>query len=227
MTTLAQLRGQVRLALADETTWPDATLDAYIAAGIRLYAAHFPRRQRAALTLAAGQQVYDLPGGYGLQAVVRVEYPAAAQPARCLAWADEDAAIFRMGGAVYAARGMSEDPASESAASGQIVFAEPVRDGETAIVDYLTGHALPAAGDALLTVPDAHLEAVTAYVQYAAQWQAVVAAEADVSADGGLALGLLKDAAAQAWQHYKEVLDRLAWLGPTFQPPVALPVWEL
>jgi len=226
MTTLAQLRGQVRLALADETTWPDAALDAYIAAGIRLYSAHFPRRQRAALTLAAGQQVYDLPGGYGLQAVVRVEYPAAARPARCLAWADEDAAVFRAGGPVYAVRGVAEDPAPEGVLTGRIVFAEQVHDGESAIVEYLTGHALPATGDALLTVPDAHLEAITAYVQYAALWQAVVAAEADVSTDGGLALGLLKDTAAQAWQHYRDVLDRLAWLGPAFQTPLALPVWE-
>ncbi|OQA43203.1 MAG: hypothetical protein BWY52_01954 [Chloroflexi bacterium ADurb.Bin325] len=221
MPTLAQVRAALRLALADETTWPDSTLDAYIAAGIRLYSAHFPRWQRTELALVAGQQTYDLPGGDGLQAVVRVELRAAGRPPRSLAWADEDAAIFRAGGPVYAVRG-----AGEEAGPGQLVLAGPVHDGETASVDCLTMHALPAEDDARLSVPDAHLEAITAYVQYAAQQQAAIAAEAGAAADGGLALGLLKDAAAQAWQRYKEVLDRLAWLGPTFQPPVALPVWE-
>lgn len=224
MTTLGELRAEVRLTLADAATWPDATLDAYIAAGIRLYSAHFPRPRRAALELTPGQQVYDLPGGEGLHAVLRVELARDGEPAHCLAAADEDSTAFRAGEPVYAVRGVGETDAL-----GQLVFAEPVVAGMSATVEYLASHPLPAAGDdtAQLTVPDAHLEAITAYVRFAAYEQLVAGETQNVSTDSGLALSPLRDTAHQAWLYTKDVLDRLLWLGPGYQPPVSLPVWEL
>lgn len=221
MTTLGDLRAELGLTLGDTTTWPNSTVDAYIAAAIRLYSAHYPLRRRTALVLTAGQQAYNLPGGDSLQAVIQVEFPAGARPVRVLTPAGEDSTLFHAGAPVYAVRG------PEAAGLGQIVFAETVCAGQGAIVEYLTNHPIPSADNAVLTVPDIHLEAITAYVQAAAHWQLVDAAAAGDGGDTGLLLNQLQDTARAAWLRYREVLDRLVWLGPGYQPPVPLPVWEL
>ncbi len=215
MTTLAQLRGQVRLALADETTWPDAAFACRTSwPASRLYSARTS-------TLAARD-------GAGRRAARPMTCPAAMgcrpwcassirprRPARCLTWADEDAAIFRMGGPVYAVRGVAEDPAQAADFSRQIVFAELVCDGEMAIVDYLTGHA--ACGGH--SPSRMHTWALRLMCS-TAQWRAVVAAgpmsarmaawRSACSGRGGPGLAALQGGARSAG------LAR-----PTFQPPVA------
>ena len=42
--TLAELRGLIRLTLTSADRWPDATVDAWVRASIRLYGAHFGER---------------------------------------------------------------------------------------------------------------------------------------------------------------------------------------
>jgi hypothetical protein len=224
--TLADVRAIVRGTQSDATAWPDAMIDGYIAQAIRFYSAHFPRRWRHELTLATGTQSYDLPNGHALQAVLSVEYPAGQEPPRYLTPVAEWSAAFQAGAAVYAVRGIGDDVTPEAdSAAGRIVFAEPVSDGESAVIEYLAGHVAPAAGDdtAIVTVPAAHLEAITAYVEFATHLE-LETDEALTVANTSVVLSQLGEQARRAWNRYKEVMDRLAWLGSN-PACVPLPAW--
>lgn len=110
--TRGELRGLIRLTVASVERWPDATLDAWIAAGLRLYGAHFGER------------------------------------------------------------------------------------------------ALPAGDADPVDVPETHLEALTAYVDFAAarELQMEAAAQADPAT---IAVASLGDQARRAWSRYKDVIDQL------------------
>lgn len=212
---LSELRALVRLTCQDAIAWPNATLDAFIGDAIRFYSAEYPRLWRHEITLATGTPAYDLPGGHGLQGIVSVEYPTGEHPAQILdrveAWSD----AFANGAAVYALRGVHDDVAPESdAVAGQIVFADTVATGETAIVSYLGTHSIPAVGDddAVITVPDAHLEAITAFVEFRAHWE-LETGEALTVSSVSVVLSQLGEEARRAWNRYREVMDRLSWLG--------------
>ncbi len=227
--TLGELRELLRLTLTDADQWPDATLDRWTRAAIRLYSAHFPRRVWAALELAAGEQAYTLPGAVSSAGVISVRYPAEAEPPRFLRYASEWSAAFASGAAVYAVRGVADE---EIEAAGYIVFAEPVHDGETAVVEYWGQHPAPLPGgdpptDAPLTVPEPHVEALVAYVEFAALYE-LTSAEAGVT-DGAaegvtIVLSQLGEEARRAWNRYKEVMDRLLYL-PAPNGGVGQPVW--
>jgi hypothetical protein len=110
--TLSQLRALIRLTLTSVERWPDATVDAWIAAGIRLYGAHFGER------------------------------------------------------------------------------------------------GLPAIDEDVVDVPETHLEAVTAYVDFAATREMQV--DEAVAGDGSsLMLGQLSEQGRRAWNRYKDVMDQL------------------
>ena len=110
--TLAEARGLIRLTLASAERWPDESLDAWMAAAIRLYGAHFGER------------------------------------------------------------------------------------------------TLPETDDEPLDVPETHIEALTAYVDFAALRQMQVAES--LATDGSsILLGQLSDQARRAWSVYKDVMDQL------------------
>lgn len=225
--TLADVRALVRRGQADATAWPDASIDAWIGQAIRLYSAHFPRCWRCALDLITGTPAYDLPGGHGFAGVVAVQYPVAQEPPRYLGPAAEWSARFQTGGPVYALRGVATGGAAESdTAAGQIVFAEPVATGEQAVIAYLGGHEPPAVGDdeAIITVPPAHLEALLAFVYFAGHAE-LSADQAVALSDSSVVLAQLNAAARAAWTRYKEVMDRLVWLGGGGPGAGPLPVW--
>ncbi len=211
--TLGELRALLRLTLSDATAWPDATLDRWVQGAVRLYSAHFPRRLRAELALSAGTQAYALPGGLGAGRIIAVEHPVGLLPPRFLACTAEWSDRFVAGDACYALRGAAE---SESAANATIVFAAAVHDGETALVEYWGPHPEPAAGadDAVITVPPQHLEALSAYVEFAAHYE-LETDEALVTDGSTIVLAQLGEESRRAWNRYKEVMDRLAWLGAT------------
>ncbi len=220
--TLSEFRALLRLTLADATAWPDATLDRWIGSAIRMYSAHFPRRLRATLALSAGTQAYAVPGGAGCLGVISVEYPTGSVPGgetpprflRCVAeWSD----LFARGGPCYAVRGgvTGGDGVDDDApAVGYIVFAEPVADGQSAMVEYWGPHPVPEVGAdaAAITVPEQHIEALEAYVDFAAHYE--LETDEAVVADGStIVLAQLGEESRRAWNRYKEVMDRLAWLG--------------
>jgi hypothetical protein len=230
--TLGELRGLLRLTLASASAWPDATLDRWIQSAIRLYSEHFPRRYRATLTLEAGTQAYAVPGGRATRGgldvagVISVEYPAGDTPPRFLVRVTEASALFGAGGRCYALRGVAEDDGSgsPSLAAGYLVFAEAVADGEKAVVEYWGPHSLPAVGDdtAVITVPQQHLEAITAYVEFAAHYE-LETDEACVTDGSTIILAQLGEESRRAWNRYKEVMDRLVYLGRGETLPQ--PVW--
>ncbi len=207
--TLYELRARCRLILSDATGWPDATLDGWIGDAIRAYSLEFPRVLRSTLDLVTGTQVYELLAD--IIAVTGVEYPAGETPAEYLELADEWSALFRAGGCVYALQGKPPDRApSDDYVNWQIAFAPTVADGEQAIVTYKGLHQIPVVGadDDYTSVPDSHLEAIEAFVEYRSwvdlQTRAGYAAETTE-----VWLNQLSDSVRRAWNRYKEVTGRL------------------
>ena len=221
---LGELRALVRLTLASTAAWPNATVDQWIAQAVHLYSAHFPRRWRATIELADDTYAYALPGGFGIQAVLSVECPAGEDPPRLLRFVSEYDGAFISGDDVYALRGMAAGDTSDDAA--QIVFAQAGVTGETAVVEYLGPHLAPAVGvDASeISVPVQHIEALTAYVAFAAQYE-LQSDEAVVVDASTVVLSQLGQEARRAWDRYKDVMDRLVWLGGGTINDVPQPVW--
>lgn len=208
---LVDLRTRVRAALPSVFSWPDATVDGWIADAIREYSSQLPRLWRYTLTLTTGTQAYNLPSDKGLLSLGSVEYPAGEDPPEFINRASEWDATFRAGADVYALRGVSDALAIESdTASGQIVFAEPVTTGETAILSYYGLHTVPTAGDtdAQISVPQAHWHALIAYC--------VARAWADLTLTEGLTLGADGKGLAEAgkrteaaWDRYSAIVTQL------------------
>ena len=219
MTTLAQLLAQVRLYLADETTWPDATLESYIADAVRFYSVEFPRRGYRSLSLTTGTQAYALWAD--VREVTKVEYPAGESPAEYLDRVPLSSAALANGGDVYA---LSAPAYDDYDAVANIVFGPTVATGESATVHYQGLHAIPTTGTDVLSVPDEHLEAIHALVDFRAHWQ-LEAGESVSVTNSSIVLSQLGENARRAWNRYKEITARLqeqnifsppaqaAWLG--------------
>lgn len=224
---LTDLRAVVRVTLVDTTEWPNATIDAWIGQAVRFYSANFPRRWRKTLTLTTGTQAYALPGAHGFLQVLGVRYPS--DDEIFLAQANEWDRAFLNQDEVYAVRGVDDSTAvNADDSAGSIVFAQTVTTGQYAYVDYMAGHLAPAVGDddADITVPDAHLEAITSYVEFMAHLKS----ECDMTVnatDTAVALAQLSDGARRCWNRYKDVMDRLMWLGSQQgAPQTTMPNWS-
>jgi hypothetical protein len=212
MTTLSQLRADIRLSLASTSDHPNATLDAWIKEGIRFYSLHFPRTRSKTLTLSTGTQTYDAPGGHNLRAILSVEYPYGNTPPDMLERLPYTDRRFD-GGDYYDLIPIDADLVIESDdAASSITFGPTVSTGEFAYITYTTTHNLPTAGDddAIISVPDQHLLAIQSYVEYRAACElendeAVTVDTSNVS----IVLAQLGQASRSAWFRYKNVLDRL------------------
>ena len=209
--TLADLRAQIRLVLASATDWPDATLDAFIQDAIRFHSGQFPRRWRYSLSLSTNTQNYALPGAHALQAIRSVEYPTGEDPQVFLDQVEEWDDRFQDQEEVYALRGVLDTTAIESdTAVGEIVFAETVATGETAIIEYMAAHAIPTAADddAQITVPTSHWEALIAFVEFRSHWELESDLACTVSTVS-IVLAQLGQEARYAWNRYKEIMNAL------------------
>lgn len=212
MTTLGDLRALIRLSLASTSDHPNATLDAWIADGIRFYSLHFPRTLYNDKTMTTGTQIYDAPGGHNLREVLSVEYPTGDTPPTMLTrlpWTDPR---FD-GGNYYDVIPISDGlSATTDDAAYSIIFGPTVTTGNFAQIVYTTIHRLPvaAADSTILSVPDHHLLAITSYVEYRAACElendeAVTVDTSNVS----IVLAQLGQASRSAWFRFKNVLDRL------------------
>ena len=199
MTTLGELRAELRLTLADEATWPDALLDGWVAEAVRFYSAEFPQMVTQEIALTAGLREYDLPAGY--LGMLDVEYPAGQEPARYLVQGTPRDLLFRAGGPVYAVR------------AGRLLLAETPADGQSAALTCLTTREVPAIGDddAPVDAPGAHLEALIAFCEFRAHWERETAQVATAELVS-VTLAQLGENARRAWNRYREVIDRLRWL---------------
>lgn len=210
---LTDLRALIRVTVADTTEWPNATLDAWIGQAVHFYSAHFARRWRKTLTLTTGTQAYALPSGHGFVSLLAVQYPSTEYT--FLRQVNEYDRDFEAKDDVYALRGQEDSTAvNADDAAGWIVFAETVTTGQYAIIDYLGAHLAPTVGDddADITVPNAHLEAITAYVEFMAHLKSECDMT-DEATDTAVALAQLSDGTRRCWNRYKDVMDRLMWLG--------------
>lgn len=217
--TLAALRARCRLILASTADWPDASLDAWIGDAIRFYSNEFPRLIRHTLTLVTGTQVYALPAD--CLVVVGVEYPAGDgvhRPPQLVTLTSEYAAVFQAGGRVCAVRGV----AATDTHGLELIFAELVSTGETAIVSYSGAHWIPTADDESTSVPELHTEALIAFVDFRAHAQ-LESNEAVTLSTVSIILSQLGQEARLAWRRYKEVMDRLQMLTPA---PSGRVVWS-
>lgn len=209
--TLAELRALLRLTLASVAAWPDAKLDGWTVQAIQLYSAHFPRRWRHTLDLITGQQAYDLPGEHGLVRLLSVEYPAGQAPPEFLIFAQPWSPAFGASGSVYALQGLSDT--NGDAGVGQMLFAPAVTTGEQAVIEYLGAQDEPAIGEdaAVITVPRAHVQAITAFVEFAAHYE-LESDEAVTVESSSVVLAQLGEESRKSWNRYKDVMDRLTWL---------------
>ncbi len=214
--TLAGLRGQVRTFVRSAADWSDDDLDRFIADAIRAYSAEFPRQWRHVLTLTTGTQSYALPGGHGFFGVVAVEYPVGEDPPRFLDRVEEWSGYFGAGGAAYALRpGAADDvDATADGDAGVIVFAETVATGESALVLYQGLHHVPDVGadDDIVTVPEAHFEALTAFVEFRCHAE-LTADESVTPNETSIVLSMLGEQERRSWNKWREVMNRLLAVG--------------
>jgi hypothetical protein len=90
--TLAELRALIRLTVGSAERWPDATLDAWIRAAIRLYGAHFGEREMP----AGGEDAVDVPAPH-LEALTAYVDFAAAREMQMEAAVETDGASITLG----------------------------------------------------------------------------------------------------------------------------------
>jgi hypothetical protein len=225
-TTLKDLRDSLRLTLTSATSWPNATLDAWVQDAIRFYSVEFPRVWRKTQSMTTGTQAYALPGGHGFLHVLSVEYPSAQSPQQFLQQVEESSPQFASGGQYYALRGVADNISDQKddTAAGYIVFAETVATGENAIITYAGAHPLPtvADDDAQITVPAAHWEALYAFIDFRAHWE-LETDEALAISTVSIVLAQLGQEARRAWNRYKETIDRIRTLTGT---PSAFANWK-
>ena len=203
MTTLTELLADVRFYLADATTWPDATLTGYIQDAVRFYSIEFPRAGYRSLSLTTGTQAYALWAD--VREVTKVEYPAGETPAEYLDRVPLNSAALANGDDVYA---LSAPAYDDYDAQANIVFGPTVATGESAVIHYKGLHAIPTADTDVLTVPDEHLEALHAFIDFRAHWQ-LEAGEAVAVTNSSIVLSQLGENARRAWNRYKEITARL------------------
>ena len=220
---LSQLRQQCRLFLASEASWPDAMLDGFINAGIRAYSNECPRRLCHTWTVTSGVQRYDLPGGHGFMRLLSVEYPAGQQPPCYLTPIEPwDPDLFTRTN-VYALHPVDDEvDANDDQILGHIVFGKPAVTGEAAILIYEAVHTLLSSDDDVVTVPEAHLEAIMAFVDFRAHWEAE-SDEAYSAASSSLILSQLGENGRRAWNRWREMMGRLRPLGGWQR---VNPVWD-
>lgn len=205
-TTLADLRNACRLTCPDGDSWPDATLDSWIIAGIKLYSAQFPRARVHTLVMVTGTQTYSLPAD--CTQILWVEYPSSQTPRVFLTQVNLNSAAFANAEYVYALEGISTDDQNEGQA--RITFAQTVTSGEYALVTYHGMWELPQVSDdtALITIPQQHHECIIAFVEFRAHWmlEANIAVDTD---NTSLTLSEMGQNARRAWNRYKEITARL------------------
>lgn len=208
---LRELRTRVRNGLMDHESWPDEMLDSWICDAIRLYSATFPRREVWSANIKAGDEVLDLGvAGMRVLGVISVEFPPYELPRRFLRRVEIDSQQF-VGDGVYAIRG-AEDTAEWNATDQRLTIhlaTVPSEDG-TALVEVLASHDAPTTDTDIITVPEAHLEALTTYCFYRA-CQKVEADEAVTvsSSNVSIVLAQLGQATRTAWNRYRAIMNGL------------------
>lgn len=88
--------------------------------------------------------------------------------------------------------------------------AEDVTTGETAILHYTCCHRIPSGDTDVITVPEAHSEAIIAFVDFRVHWEMESEEAYTLSgASDALILSQLGENGRRAWTRWREVMSRL------------------
>ena len=203
--TLAALRAQTRVLLASTADWPDATLDLFIGDAIRFYSSEYPRTLAAAISAVAGVQRYPIPGRHDVLAVLAVQVGDVWLT--CVPAGSPELA----GGYVYALVPVDDDlDPGQDLHRGLLLLGPPLAGGETIRVTYSATHRIPADDGDVITVPQAHWEALIAFVDFRCHWL-METGEIVAMAANTIALSQLGQESRLAWNRFKEVADRIAY----------------
>ena len=204
MATRLDLRASIRKVLANETTWPDGSLNTWIADAIGDYSKYFPYYLTEELT---GDQftgrVFSF-ATYGAtmwqMEIYRVEYPAYEDPPHYLAKLSESHPDF-YGGDFFDWR--PGNPPS-------IILGKDPADSEYILLYIQRNHTTPGDDITVLSVPSAHFDALRLFVFWQAclQAEATQAAAPDATSDILTLLGLNAERARQAYEQRIEQLRK-------------------
>lgn len=208
MTTLATLRAQCRALLASATAWPDATLDAFIQDSIRAYSADFPRTVTATFTCEKDEHDYAISAGHSLASIISVVFDSTLLAELPPYHPDLTTGNY------YAWVAAPDDlGADEDNASGTMQIGPTPAGGEMLTVTYTTIHRIPTvdSDDDIITVPQAHWEALIAFIDFRCHWMLESAEAVDPDPETML-LTQLGDNSRRAWVRYKELIARFQFL---------------
>jgi len=219
---LRELRSQIRTGLASRDDWPDETIDQWIADGVRLYSAQFPRLQYFQTFVYEDDPVVQVGDAGQVVDVLSVEFPTGESPRRFWRRVPIDSLEFQSGGDYYAVTAAREG-ANYSANQQQfaiVLAAAPTSDG-IAGIEAVCRHDVPSGDSHVLTVPDAHLEAIGAYVAYRAasaleMTEAVTVDTSNVS----IVLAQLGQTTRAAWRRWQQVMSMLETRDPVVRSAV-------
>jgi len=155
--------------LADETQWPDATLDQWINDAIADYSVYFPRRLTKSIDCVTDQLEYSLSVLTNPIAVISVEYPDGEDPMVFLSRRPKEGVNDFWDGNYYDVWGVHQPET--------LVLGSKPTTGEKIVVGYFAEHLYPGADGDVLTVPDRHLEGLVLFTWWKAA-QALLAVEA-------------------------------------------------
>ena len=200
---LSELRDEVQVRLGDSggVTWPDATIEEWLNAAIRVYSQHLPRTVEATIAVLAGVQEYALGGDF--QSMVRVEYPDAQTPPEYLKQAEIDGSGNFWGLPGYYA--VTERQAAGYAA--EIWLADSPAANGTLRCWYLADHDFNLASGDTLTVPERHHEVLVLYVLWQASLERQAIEEASPTSNSSL---LMAQLAQNAWRRERAFYTALA-----------------
>lgn len=219
---LRELRSQVRSGLASRDDWSDEVLDQWVVDGVRLYSASFPRLLVFVATVYEDDPVVQVGEAGQVVDVLSVEFPIGESPRRFWRRVPIDSLEFESGGDYYAITAAREG-ANYSANAQQfaIVLAAAPATDDVAAVEAVCRHDVPRTDSAVLTVPDAHLEAISAYVAYRAASALEMAEAVTVDTSNvSIVLAQLGQSVRSAWRRYQQVMGMLADNDPVVRSQV-------
>jgi hypothetical protein len=163
--TRADLRAAMRTLLTNTATWPDASINSWIADAVRDYSTYFPRTIELIDDCTAGVRSIAVGSSDTFQGIVSVEYPYGLTPARYLRRKNSQDPDFD-GGPYY-------DVINEA---GSIWIGESPLDTQQYRILYLAAHTPPALDTTAFSMLDSHVEALKLYII----WQAALKVEMDL-----------------------------------------------
>lgn len=204
MTTLATLRAACRVLLANATTWPDATLNAYIKDAIRFYSAELPMIVTDTIK-GNGDTSWTLPAGcLGVRWVRWGDYT--------MTQVDRTDPRWDAGDYVYTLIPLADDAADLQPPGTIAVPSAFASDTATNIVyAYATTHTIPSADADKISVPQPHWEALIAFVDFRCHWQLESTEAVDPDPET-MVLAQLGDNSRRAWNRFKELIARYTFV---------------